>query len=335
MTEFDADARAFIARVRRRAGPTAADRARLRERLEPVWAAQRAQAMARESEVSLVPRARGAWSAWAKGLLLLSLGVLTAWLASLSQFAQSASSERVQRNTERVAARGEVTQPAAAPHPAAESHPAAMPHPADVTTARAVVRPEPSLQSFHRPTATRERAVQSRSRPPRRAARIEHAPAATSRDDVSSSARPGNAVEPLAAEARTQADAAQPSPTAMAEVAQATSSSVELHASDGGDVAPTLRSGRFTPQPIDAELRWLSAAQQALQRGQPSMALRLAQEHAFRFPRGALAGERRVVHALSLCALGRKTAARQVMSDLAASAPGSPLLARVRHECGF
>lgn len=86
---------------------------------------------------------------------------------------------------------------------------------------------------------------------------------------------------------------------------------------------------------IDEELSLLGAAQDALQGGHPSRALQLVQEHAFRFPRGALARERLSVQSLALCALGRKGAARQVYADLAQRAPGSAVLARVRADCGF
>ncbi|HKU42616.1 MAG TPA: hypothetical protein VJR89_30870, partial [Polyangiales bacterium] len=103
----------------------------------------------------------------------------------------------------------------------------------------------------------------------------------------------------------------------------------------GGDLALNLRDDGFSPQPIDDELTWLSAAQEALTKHQPSTALRLVQEHALRFPQGALAVERTAVHALALCSLGRKAAARDVIADLAHRAPQSPLLARVRRNCGM
>jgi hypothetical protein len=96
-----------------------------------------------------------------------------------------------------------------------------------------------------------------------------------------------------------------------------------------------VHSRAFAPQRIDDELTWLSAAQDALRNHKPSSALRLVQEHAFRFPQGALASERVAVHALALCALSRKAAAREVLADLEQRSPNSPLLARVRRNCGF
>lgn len=88
-------------------------------------------------------------------------------------------------------------------------------------------------------------------------------------------------------------------------------------------------------QPIDDELELLSSAQDALRRGQPSQALRLVQQHAFRFPRGALAQERSVVQALALCALDRRSAARVIIDDMKQRSPASPLLTSVRRACGL
>jgi hypothetical protein len=106
-------------------------------------------------------------------------------------------------------------------------------------------------------------------------------------------------------------------------------------AASGGDVGPTISDRSFAPQAIDDELAWLGAAQEALRTGHPSRALALVQQHAFRFPRGALAPERVAVQALALCALERKEAARTVLADLALRAPSSPLVARVRRSCGL
>jgi hypothetical protein len=100
------------------------------------------------------------------------------------------------------------------------------------------------------------------------------------------------------------------------------------------ELAHTREQG-LAPDPLDAELVLLGAAQEALQAGRPTQALALAQQHAFRFPRGALANERRAVHALSLCALGRRAAARQVAADLAHSAPDAPVRKRIEADCGF
>jgi hypothetical protein len=61
----------------------------------------------------------------------------------------------------------------------------------------------------------------------------------------------------------------------------------------------------------------------------------LLQEHAFRFPAGALIEERMAMQALALCALQRRTAAQIVLSNLAARDTQSQLLPRVRSRCGL
>jgi hypothetical protein len=91
----------------------------------------------------------------------------------------------------------------------------------------------------------------------------------------------------------------------------------------------------FVPDPIADEVSLLGAAQKALRAGQPTRAMNYIQQHAFRFPTGALSQERSAVHALTLCALDRKTAARQVFDDLRGRAPSAAVLARIRHDCGF
>jgi hypothetical protein len=91
----------------------------------------------------------------------------------------------------------------------------------------------------------------------------------------------------------------------------------------------------FKPQAIDDELAWIGAAQEALQNHKPSLALRLVEEHGFRFPDGALTQERLVVHTLALCALERFTAARRMLSVLEERAPDAPIVARVRSTCGL
>jgi hypothetical protein len=87
------------------------------------------------------------------------------------------------------------------------------------------------------------------------------------------------------------------------------------------------------PPSIDGELELLGAAQTALQKQRPSRALTLLQEHAFRFPTGAMVEERMAMQALALCALQRRHAAQTVLSNLEARGSQSPLLPRVRSQC--
>jgi hypothetical protein len=127
--------------------------------------------------------------------------------------------------------------------------------------------------------------------------------------------------------------------TRAARASQARALSAEAAASARGestsDDAPVVRGDAFVPEAIDDELSWLSAAQEALRRHQPTRALKLVQEHAFRFPRGALAEERRAVQVLALCALQRKQAARAVLHELEQRAPSSPLVTGIRRSCGL
>jgi hypothetical protein len=56
-------------------------------------------------------------------------------------------------------------------------------------------------------------------------------------------------------------------------------------------------------------------------------------EHARRFPRGALAEEREAARVLALCAQGRASEARASASAFVASNPRSPFAAQVRRSC--
>lgn len=89
------------------------------------------------------------------------------------------------------------------------------------------------------------------------------------------------------------------------------------------------------PPSIEGELELLGAAQHALQKQRPSRALSMLQEHAFRFPKGAMVEERMAMQALALCSLGRRHAAQTVLANLAARGAPSQLLPRVRSQCGL
>ncbi|HKU40351.1 MAG TPA: hypothetical protein VJR89_19455, partial [Polyangiales bacterium] len=75
MTELGRDARALVTRVKRSDGPSALDRERLRKKLEPAWAAQRAELTAAADPTAL-PRLAQSWWSWTSGLVLLSLGFI-------------------------------------------------------------------------------------------------------------------------------------------------------------------------------------------------------------------------------------------------------------------
>jgi hypothetical protein len=81
------------------------------------------------------------------------------------------------------------------------------------------------------------------------------------------------------------------------------------------------------------EAALLHQAQSAWRAGQSAEALKLANQHAQRFPRSQLANERDVLRVLSLCKLGQKSAAKQVGARLLKSAKGSPWYQSVADSC--
>jgi hypothetical protein len=76
------------------------------------------------------------------------------------------------------------------------------------------------------------------------------------------------------------------------------------------------------------------SAHEALLAGDPDRALRLLEEHAARFPAGALEPERAAEHAVALCRAGRTNEARREAAHFEESHPGSPLVSRIRSACG-
>jgi hypothetical protein len=84
---------------------------------------------------------------------------------------------------------------------------------------------------------------------------------------------------------------------------------------------------------LGQEAALLHQAQSAWRAGQSAQALRLANQHAQRFPRSQLANERDVLRVLSLCKLGQVQAARQVGARLLSQAKGSPWYQSVAGSC--
>jgi hypothetical protein len=104
--------------------------------------------------------------------------------------------------------------------------------------------------------------------------------------------------------------------------------------------APAVKAQEVTLAPAASpaasladETRVLANARGALAAGRAGAALALLDEHARRFPSGALAEERSAVQVLSLCALGRVEEAKQVADAFVSRAPRSPLLPRLRGSC--
>ena len=87
--------------------------------------------------------------------------------------------------------------------------------------------------------------------------------------------------------------------------------------------------------PLAAETALLGRAQSALAAGRNEEALAILEEHARRFPRGALAHERDGARWLALCASGRAEAIRPALRAFLAESPASPLAARLRVACGL
>jgi outer membrane protein assembly factor BamD (BamD/ComL family) len=83
------------------------------------------------------------------------------------------------------------------------------------------------------------------------------------------------------------------------------------------------------------ETRLLQAAQRELARKRTSAALALLDEHAAKFPRGALAEERTAARVLALCDLGRVAEARSSAEAFARASPRSPLIPRLRGSCAL
>jgi hypothetical protein len=76
----------------------------------------------------------------------------------------------------------------------------------------------------------------------------------------------------------------------------------------------------------------LREAHEALRASEPGRALDVLEQHAERFPRGALAEERRALRAIALCQAKSRGASAEAEAFLR-SAPESPLVERVRSAC--
>jgi hypothetical protein len=396
MSELGQDARSIVAQARAEGGPSAADRARIRAKLEPAWEAFRArQASGESSRAAAAPARRPLpWSAFA---LLLSL---TLWpgekprlpplgdLAALQPMAATGAAHQAARALQRmasdaaassvpaagtrgglasashdssargaslagllahdaegsVAARADSQRRAQLPNAASRSAPGAgaqapsSAHGAAAPTARPSNAPraanaDRSATTAHATNAPRLSTAGLRATAA--SATAIHAPRAA---NASRTATTAGATAPDRSRIGPLPGAASPdAPTSSASEAPLAPSSTVRGGdmAEAGDATPSQRNPGFVPQPLDDELEWIGAAQDALRKGQPSSVLRLVQEHAFRYPQGALAPERLALQALALCALQRRAAARTVLADLARRTPSSPLLDRVQRSCGL
>jgi hypothetical protein len=91
---------------------------------------------------------------------------------------------------------------------------------------------------------------------------------------------------------------------------------------------------RSTSSDVEAEVLLIGEAHRALQSGNASGALVMLDEHARRYPAGALGEERDAARIAALCALGRVAEGRDAADRFLREFPSSPLAARVRTSCG-
>jgi hypothetical protein len=392
MSELGQEARSIVAQARAEGGPSAEDRARIRAKLDPAWAAFRArQASDQPSRAAgVLARRPTPWGAFALWLSLslwpgekprlppLGDGVALQPMAAAGAASQVARAPQLMASEEATSgASGQDHAAAAGGAPgglASGSHDGSAKraslaglraHDAESVAARAdsqrraqqlanaALRSATSADA-HAPSSGHAAAVPA-ARPgnaPRAANAGRNATTASATNVGRTATAAANATASNAGRSATTASAtatnasrsaplpstASPeAPTASAREAPLTPNSTARGGdrAEAGDATPSQRDPGFVPQPLDDELEWIGAAQDALRKGQPSSVLRLVQEHAFRYPQGALAPERLALHALALCALQRRAAARTVLADLARRTPSSPLLDRVQRSCGL
>jgi hypothetical protein len=337
MTDLSRDARSLVARARVHEGPSAHDRARIRARLEPAWAAGLAADEA-ASAASTSFRAALRRVPIAKALVLLAV-------ASWSPSQPSAAGEPAP------VAASEVAAPAPPAFERARRAITSSDPASEVRVAANGTEPSPPVSeatprhvqaSGQLPSLRRHGGAPARSALTRNRAREpEPKNSAEGRrprdlDYPTASGRPSATVADVhagtpngpAGATRTPPEASRP-PSARPNAATLAVVTPQNQA------APTQSRTEFKPQAIDDELAWIGEAQEALQNHKPSQALRLVEQHAFRFPAGALTQERLVVHTLALCALERFAAARRMLEVLEERAPGAPIVARVRTNCGL
>jgi hypothetical protein len=97
---------------------------------------------------------------------------------------------------------------------------------------------------------------------------------------------------------------------------------------------PPVASAMPAPPSIEEETALLLGAQSALRDGDSAKALGLLDDHARKFPNGALAEEREATRVLALCAAGRIDDAKKLGRAFLSEHPRSPAASRVRSSCG-
>ena len=356
MSELSPDARDLIAQARRQGprmlGPSAEQRAALHDKLAPLWAAE-----------ATPPRAAGSLR-WRIGAVVILAGLgLGGWLYQESVSPRSTSQLQVASATQPppvVADQRAAVASDAAPNTDAAQTVTPVPRDAAETCPPGSslrgrecldnAPPSSSAASGEQLTAATKRkakralpstAETSGAPPVRKAAPQPQSAAATPEPPAAASAaqlQPA-AERDLLAELGLDADArvaAERGQRAVQPARKAAAARLPLKAAEARPPErPVQKDADPKPPSIDGELELLSGAQTALQKQRPSRALTLLQEHAFRFPTGAMVEERMAMQALALCALQRRHAAKTVLSNLEARGSQSQLLPRVRNQCGL
>lgn len=143
-------------------------------------------------------------------------------------------------------------------------------------------------------------------------------------------------VETTKTDTATKIDLAQPIP--IPEIPALVTTTVELSPSPVANRVPTspsnVDSRASTPSlQIGAEVDLLRRAQEALHDGNADAALVLLDEHAKKFPNGALSEERDAARILALCDAHRVDDARASAKAFSSAHPASPSAARIASSC--
>jgi len=341
MKHLSSEAQRLIAQTRKLDEPSLDDRVRVRTRLDASWSTS---PLARDTGATGL-----GGKLWLTGLSISVLAGIGIWLASTparqplamnrAPLVQPAVPSSQPRAAQLSGADTQELSTGVAPTniPGARAQPSNEPDELRVAAprrARVKSRQQAAQSTVDAPALRATAAPQpmAADAPARRAAASPQ-PADTAPLPATASPHPKAAAEQLAAE---PLSAAQPdAQMAQAQARQSRRPSVSATSAPVPMQAVDESAEAFVPDPIADEVSLLGAAQEALREGQPTRAMNYIRQHAFRFPTGALAQERSAVHALALCALDRKSAARQVFADLQRRAPSAAVLARIRQDCGF
>jgi hypothetical protein len=120
-------------------------------------------------------------------------------------------------------------------------------------------------------------------------------------------------------------------PNSQAIVSSPSSGSDPVFANGGSNAVATTAPHASS---LEEETALLRSAHEALQANDPARALRLLDEHASRFPSGALEPEESADRVFALCAEQKTDAARTAANTFLSAHPTGPLAVRVRASCG-